>query len=134
MIEIKPYMELDDDLMKKSNIMENDSHTFFMIAKDKDEVLGIGVMKVYENYAVFCDVWVCDECFKMLNHGIAKAMLNFIERREIYDVVSENENIRDLLYLLKFKKCDDIKIDGFITNKEVFYLNLKGYFDAKCEH
>lgn len=131
MIEILPYMDIDDDLMEKASIKENDSHTFFMIAKDKDETLGIGTMKVYENYAVFCDVFVFDELFKMLGHGIGKAMLNFIERRNIYHVISENEKISDLLYLLKFKK-ESINFDNVDYKGQAFYLNLEGYFDAKC--
>lgn len=131
MIEIKPYMELDENTKKISGITKKDAHTFFMVAKDKDEILGIGTMKIFESYAEFYDVWVCDEMFKMLNHGIGKAMLNFIERREIYDVISENENISDLLYLLRFKK-EKVEIEGYNNENEIFYLNLKGYFDAKC--
>lgn len=132
MIEIYPYMELDGESAKKSGFAKKEANTFYMKAKDKDELLGIGKMKIFDSYAEFSDIFIADECFKMLGHGIGKAMLNFIERRKIYDVISRNEKISDLLKLLRFKKTDEIKIDEKIE-KDVYYLNLKGYFDAKCE-
>ena len=69
----------------------------------------------------------------MLAHGIGKSMLNFIERREIYPVICKNENLSDLMRLLRFKKVDEITLGGKVE-KGVYYVNLKGYFDAKCHN
>lgn len=131
MIEIKPYMELDENSALKSGFEKKADNVFYMVAKDKDELLGIGKMKVFSDYAEICDVFIADECFKMLAHGIGKSMLNFIERREIYPVICKNDGLSELMTLLRFKKLDEINIGGK-DEKNVFYVNLKGYFDAKC--
>lgn len=133
MIEIKPYMELDGSFAEKSGFEKKTDNTFYMVAKDKDELIGIGKMKVFADFAEICDVYIADEGFKMLAHGIGKSMLNFIERREIYPVICKNENISDLMRLLRFKKVDEITLGGKVE-KDVYYVNLKGYFDAKCHN
>lgn len=133
MIEIYPFAKLDKTEAQKSGFAEKEANTFYMTAKDKDELIGIGKMKIFPSYAELCDVYLEDESFKMLAHGIGKAMLNFIERRSIFPVISRNDKISDLLKLLRFKKYDEIQI-GENTEKNVYYVNLEGYFDAKCHN
>lgn len=124
MIEIKPH--IIDDKIKRFASFETDENTFVMAAKDKDELLGIGIIKLYNDYAVFYDV-IFKEEYKMLglDFSMGKSMLNFIERRSIYNTYANSNIDKKLLLSLRFKENED-------ENEYEYYLNLKGYFDVHC--
>lgn len=126
MIEIKPFENA-------SQYVENaDNHTFALVAADGDEVLGYGVLRLFDTYAIIDDIhFENDSDMLSLGYGMGKALLNFIERRCVYHVYSAIDNAR-LLERLRFKKDMEIKTDEHIPNGDECYVNLKGYFDAHC--
>ena len=128
MIEIKPS-QLNNEI---NDLLRNticDENTFFMAATDKDELLGVGVIKLYKDYAVLDDI-IFKEEYKMLglDYSMGKAMLNFIERRSVYDTYAHKSIDENLLTRLRFVENDDK-----ITKNYSHYLCLKGYFDVKCD-
>ena len=126
MIEIKPSKLNKEitDLLKNTKF---DANTFFMCAKDRDEVLGVGAIKLYKDYAVLDDI-VFKEGMFGLDYSMGKAMLNFIERRNVYDTYASKNIDEKLLIRLRFSKND-----GKITKNYDYFLCLKGYFDVKCD-
>ena len=124
MIEIKPAV-IDDEIKSFAGC-NFDENTFVMAAKDKDDLLGIGIIRLYKDYAVFADVKFSEE-YKMLglDYSMGKSMLNFIERRGIYDTYADS-NIDSRL----------LKSLGFEQNKKEqkfdYFLDLEGYFNVNC--
>lgn len=105
-------------------------NVFVFTAKDGDEYLGFGAAAMYENYAEIVDV-VTSPGMESLEHGIFKSLLNFIERREVYDCICALDKPAML------KRLGFIPADGEWSGKaeqdgSVFYLNLTGYFDKHC--
>ncbi len=97
-----------------------------MSAKDGDEVLGAGAVKVFDGYAVLCDIKMKDE-YKMFNmeFAIGKSLLNMLDLSGVRYVVSDAEDER-LMTALRFKK--DVP-EGLNPDREYrFYLCLDGYF------
>ncbi len=105
-----------------------------MTVKDGEELLGLGVMRLFEGYALLDGIYIKDEDFS-LEYGLGKSMLNVIDLRGIRHVASDNADIQKQLTALKFKPIDDIEDKADIP-KEVLncrmYLNLDGYFLANC--
>lgn len=105
-----------------------------MTVKDGEELLGLGVMRLFDSYALLDGIYIKDEDFS-LEYGLGKSMLNVIDLRGIRHVASDNADIQKQLTALKFKPIDDIEDKADIP-KEVLncrmYLNLDGYFLANC--
>ena len=76
MIEIKPHI-IDENIKEIAKNVIFDENTFIMCAKDKEEILGVGVIKLYKDYAVVEDIIFKDE-YKMLglDFSMGKAMLH----------------------------------------------------------
>ena len=107
-----------------------------MTVKDGEELLGLGVMRLYQDYALLDGIYIKDEFSDFsLEYGLGKSMLNVIDLRGIRHVASENPDIQKQLSALKFKPIEDIE-DKADMPKEVLrcrmYLNLDGYFLANC--
>lgn len=126
MIEIKPFENV-------SQYVENaDNYTYVLVAADGENVLGFGVMRLYNTYAKLDDIhFENDTDMLALGYGMGKALLNFIERRGVYHVYSSLDNPR-LLERLRFKKDMEIKTDEHTPAQNESYVNLEGYFDAHC--
>lgn len=127
MIEIKPA-QIDENIKKFAQNVIFDENTFVMAAKDKDEFLGIGVIKLYKDYAVLEDI-IFKEEYNMLglDYSMGKSLLNFIERRSVYDTYASSNLDANLLKRLRFAENNDK-----ITKKYDYFLCLKGYFDVNC--
>lgn len=109
---------------------EYPENVFVFTATDGDECLGYGAAALHENYASICDV-ITASGMESLEHGIFKALLNFIERRGIYDCICSLDKPA-MLKRLGFAPADEEwqSIDG--SGNSVFYLNLTGYFEKHC--
>ena len=127
MIEIKPHI-IDENIKEIAKNVIFDENTFIMCAKDKEEILGVGVIKLYKDYAVVEDIIFKDE-YKMLglDFSMGKAMLNFIERRNVYDTYASKKLGEQLLKSLRF-----VKNEGNFTEKYDYFVDLNGYFDVNC--
>lgn len=127
MIEIKPHI-IDENIKEIAKNVIFDENTFIMCAKDKEEILGVGVIKLYKDYAVVEDIIFKDE-YKMLglDFSMGKAMLNFIERRNVYDTYAPEKLGEQLLKSLRF-----VKNEGNFTEKYDYFVDLNGYFDVNC--
>ena len=108
-----------------------DEKTFVLTAKDGEEYLGYGAVTMYEDYACLLDI-VCAQGFESLDHGIGKSVLNFVERRSIYDVICTSQKLLPLLKRLGFKEAQDEWKTMSEDGNMVFCLNLQGYFDKHC--
>lgn len=127
MIEIKPHI-IDENIKEIAKNVIFDENTFIMCAKDKEEILGVGVIKLYKDYAVVEEIIFKDE-YKMLglDFSMGKAMLNFIERRNVYDTYASKKLGEQLLKSLRF-----VKNEGNFTEKYDYFVDLNGYFDVNC--
>ena len=72
-----------------------------------------------------------------LDYGMGKAMLNFIDRREIMDVYaaasSENVNFKKTLERLGFVERENKDRPPLVSGSDdVLYLNLEDYFTSHC--
>jgi len=107
-----------------------------MTMRDSKTLMGIGVMRIFEEYAVIDDIIIKDEfCDISLEYGMGKSLLNVIDLRGIKHVVSDNERLEKQLRALKFKPISELENDESIPNSVKncrLYLNLDGYFLANC--
>ncbi len=105
-------------------------NVFVFTAKDGDEYLGFGAAAIYDDYAEIVDVETADG-MESLEHGIFKSLLNFIERREIYNCICALDK-PIMLKRLGFSYADE-QWESLSDKKNVtFYLNLTGYFEKHC--
>ncbi len=107
-----------------------------MTVKDGEELLGLGVMRLYEGYAFLDGIYIKDGLGDFsLEYGLGKSMLNVIDLRGIRHVASDNSDMQKQLSALRFKPMEDIE-DKSTMPKEVLncrmYLNLDGYFLTNC--
>ena len=103
-----------------------DNDAIVMAAKDGDEIIGAGAVKIENGYAVLCDIQMKEE-YKMFNmeFGIGKSLLNMLDLSGVGFVVTDMSDER-LLTSLRFKKE---ALEGLKTDKEYkAYLDLEGYF------
>lgn len=109
-----------------------DADSFVMTMCDGDELMGVGVMRLFYACAELCGVYIKDEFNDFsLNYGMGKSLLNAIDLRGIKNVYSDNADIEALLKALKFKKYEECEVPEEM-GKHLYYLNLTGYFDANC--
>ncbi len=93
-----------------------------MSARNNDEILGVGIVKLYEDYAEIIDIVTINKDKFELSYGIGKALINFIDRRFLKEVRCNNKSLQTLLESLSFKKNDT----------DIYALNLEGYFKNDC--
>ncbi|MBO5008541.1 MAG: hypothetical protein J6D26_06880 [Clostridia bacterium] len=106
-----------------------------MVMRDSGQVMGVGVMHLYDEYAVIDSIEVKDE-FKdfSLEYGLGKAMLNAIDLKGIRYAVSHCVDLEKQLRALRFKapsEWDDEQMPDNVANWELC-LNLDGYFTSNC--
>jgi len=107
-----------------------------MTVRDGNELMGIGVMRLFDEFATIDNICIKEEYKDFtLEYGLGKSMLNAVDLRGIRYAVSDNENIEKQLRALKFKSpCELDNTEEY--PKEVadrkFCLCLDGYFLAKC--
>ena len=107
-----------------------------MEVRDGQLLMGIGVMRLFDNFAVIDDICMKEE-FKefTLEYGLGKSLLNVVDLRGIRFVFSDNENIEKQLRALKFKAPSELE-DASQYPPEILphrlCLCLDGYFLAKC--
>ena len=134
MIEIKPS-QLNNEI---NDLLRNticDENTFFMAATDKDELLGVGVIKLYKDYAVLDDI-IFKEEYKMLglDYSMGKAMLNFIERRSVYDTYAHKSIDENLLTRLRFVENDDKITKNSKKSKKLMFSLFVAFFEKKLSY
>lgn len=131
MIEIKPVKDVSSCLPLLGDVHLS-SDCFVLAAKDGTDLVGVGVLRLFEEYASIEQI-VTIVGFEMLDYAIGKAVLNFIERREILDVVCEREDLEPVLKRLGFRKtCDERVVQQYFSGRAVYFLNLEGYFTKHC--
>ncbi len=115
---------LPDDNYRNCSFIEKeyDSDVFVLTARDGDECLGYGAVALTADRADIVDViTACG--MESLEHGIFKALMNFAERRSIYDCYcSLDKSV--MLRRLGFEKVEE--------GSDLQYVSLQGYFDKHC--
>ncbi len=107
-----------------------------MVMRDSDMVMGVGIMRFFDEYAVIDTIAVKDE-FKdfALEYGLGKSMLNAADLKGIRYAVSSSADIEKQLRALRFKAPSETEkpeeLPEFVANWELC-LNLDGYFLSNC--
>ena len=124
---------LPDKDYEKCNLIniKYDNNVFVFTAQDGDDYLGYGAVAMYDDYAEIVDI-VCADGFESLDHGIGKTLLNFIERRSVYDTICTLSSHEKLLKRLGFELVEDKWKKDLKTDAQVYYLDLNGYFEKHC--
>ncbi len=131
MIEIKPTADFAvcQEFLQNAAIYDN---TFVLAAFEGDSVVGAGVLRLFSSHAVLERIAVSPG-YEMLDYGIGKAVLNFIERRDVLDVVCGNGVSERLLGRLGFHTVSlSTAMEPYAAGQEAAYLNLEGYFTKHC--
>ncbi len=103
-----------------------------MSMTDKDELLGVGVIKLFGECANLCGIYIKDDDFS-LSYSMGKALLNVADLRGAQYAVCDSHKMERVLTALKFKKISSY--DGEIPEElkeHSYFLNLSGYFVAGC--
>lgn len=115
---------------------KEDDNTYILYANVNEMLYGIGIVKLYEEYAILEDVIFNPENqFDMLGYLLGTSILNFVERRGVLDVYCCSENMDNLLNMLKFKKVqkkDILSIPEIQNYNNIYHVNLKNYFECSC--
>ena len=115
---------LPDDNYRNCSFIEKEyaDNVFVFTAKDGEECLGYGAIALSDDRADIVDViTACG--MESLEQGIFKTLMNFAERRSIYDCYfSLDKSV--MLRRLGFEKMEE----GSNTQ----YVSLQGYFDKHC--
>ena len=107
-----------------------DNNVVVFTAKDRDEYLGYGAVAMCDDYAEIIAVETAAG-MESLEHGIFKSLLNYIERRSVYDVICALDKPM-MLKRLGFEAADN-EWDAKKTVKGLcFCINLTGYFEKHC--
>lgn len=109
-----------ENFLKEIDCDENLTDKIVMTAKDGDEYLGVGTLelridKVYLNFVV------TREDDLTLKLGIMKSLLNLADLRGIKMIYGDNEDLKSLYKMLRFKDADG-----------KYVLELEGYFTCGC--
>lgn len=99
-------------------------------AKDRDEYLGCGAVAMYDDYAEIIAVETA-EGMNSLEHGIFKSLLNYIERRSVYDVICALDK-PNMLKRLGFEIANEEWDAKKTVKNPCFCINLTGYFEKHC--
>lgn len=127
MITILPDEEYrKNDLIKKQYA----DNVFVLTAKDGELYLGYGAVALYEEYAEILDVETVAG-MESLEHAIFKSLLNFAERRNVYNCICSLEKPL-MLKRLRFVPADNNMFDKAEINENTQYVSLRGYFDEHC--
>ncbi len=104
-----------------------------MTVKDKDVLMGAGIMYLKEDYGIIDTIFIKEE-FKdfSLEYGLSKSMLNVVDLRGIKYAVSDNLNLEKLLKALRFKSSEEAEDFPEDIKAYKMCLNLDGYFLVKC--
>ena len=121
----------DDNYIKNDLIQKYYADNVFVFsAKDGDEYLGYGAVALCDGYAEILDVETALG-MESLEHGIFKSLLNFVERRGVYDCICSIDKPQ-MLKRLRFKPAEKDEFDKAEISEDAYYVCLKGYFDAHC--
>lgn len=113
----------DNDYINCSFINKKyDDNVFVLTAKDGEECLGYGAVALTEDGADIVDV-ITAEGMEGLEHGIFKAVMNFVERRNIYDCYCSLDKSA-MLKRLGFARISE--------DSDLQYVSLLGYFEKHC--
>jgi len=130
MLRVKKEKDYEDAL-KEMGIEAKDG-IYVMAMRDKELLMGVGVMTLFDDFASL-DVICMKEEFKGfdLEFGMGKSMLNFIDLRGIRYVATNIKNER-LTTALRFKPLDESENCDKIQGDWLYCLNLEGYFTSNC--
>ncbi len=117
---------VDGFIKENDENVEKTNNCVMLVAKDKDEIIGLGVMMITFPHATIEKIIVKEEGdMGQLDYGIGKAMLNYIDRRGIKDVYASYSGDSTFLNLLQRLK--------FVNKEEnILYLSLENYFTSNC--
>jgi len=112
------------------------SDAVVMTVRDGDLLMGVGVMRLYDTYAVIDNICLKEEFREFtLEYGLGKSLLNVVDLRGIRYAVSNNKEIEKQLRALKFKapkETENIDVYPEEISSWELCLNLDGYFLANC--
>ena len=91
-----------------------------MAATEGGKIVGMGAGSMDPSCAVLEEIVCDDDC---IAYGMAKALLNAIDRGGIKQVYIKNSRLAALAERLRFSK----------TAQGVYALSLEGYFTGGCE-
>ena len=120
-----------EPLLEEMGIAKEDG-MFVMAMREKDLLMGIGVVKIFDGFASLHSI-VMKEEFKGfdLEFGMGKSLLNFLDLRGIQNVVTNIDNER-LVTALRFKSAAENKDLVEFSGDWKKCLNLTGYFLSNC--
>ena len=123
---------LPDNEYRKCALIQKQypDNVFVLTAKDGDEYLGFGAVSMCDDYAYIEDVETVSG-MESLEHGIFKSVLNFVERRSIYDCLCSLDKPA-MLKRLGFAEAEKEWKEKVENTDLLMYLNLKGYFEKHC--
>ncbi len=118
--------EVEKFIKEIENTTREIDNSLVMVAKDKDEIIGLGFMMITFPHATIEKIIVKEEQdIGQLDYGIGKAMLNYIDRRGIKDVYAPYTGDSVFIKLMK-------RLEFVIRDDNILYLNLENYFTSSC--
>jgi len=129
-VQEKDYEEVKNFLMKQKNHSPINDNCLVMAAKERDELLAVGIVNLQDDYAVLEDIIIGDNEGFQLEYAMGKALLNAVDLRGILHVFCINGRIKKLLIKLGFtENIEGVEVPDLLQQHSVvFYLNLFNYF------
>lgn len=121
---------LDNEYKNELYPDNSNAGLFVFTAREKDEILGSGEVILKDNYAQITSVKTVSG-MEGLEHGIFKSLLNFTERRGVYDCICALDK-PSMMKRLGFELLKNKWADSGNPDEKVYYLNLEGYFEKHC--
>jgi len=120
-----------EPILREMGVLKTDG-ICVMAMRDKDLLMGIGIMRMFDDFASLDSIIMKDEfkCFE-LEFGMGKSMLNVIDLRGIRNVVTNIDNER-LTTALRFKSAKENEALVEFSGDWSYHLNLEGYFTSNC--
>ena len=109
-----------ENFLKEMACDENLAGKIVMSAKDDDEYLGVGTLELRVD-KVYLNLVLTKEDDLVLKLGIMKSLLNLADLRGIKTVYGDNDDLKSLYKMLRFKETDG-----------KYILELEGYFTCGC--
>ncbi len=132
MIEMKPVKVITPQIQALCPDIGGNA-VFYLAATDKDKLLGVGAVRLETDWASLLAIRFLPEYDAPdLQFGMGKALLNFIDRREIRFVACSDKTLAPLLERLRFRVFDGTDAPC-LPPDTAYYLDLTGYFDAHCK-